>query len=171
MYLKFVIFAICCNYVFAFPDGGPTAACTNLTPGHGGPLPFDVPVEVIFSTTTVNAGGMIYVTIRSLPGTVFGDFFFRGFMCQARAQDGTNRPVGTFETAPGVRHADCPMYHAGSTVTHTQHNDKNVINMNWRAPTDVGGSPMTVRIHFTIVMNVGLYWVNEVSIPITVLNH
>lgn len=171
MYLKLVIFAICLNFGLAFPDGAPTAACQTLIPLHGNELPFDIPVEVIFSTTTVPAGGLLNLQLRSIPDTVFGDFFFRGFMVQARVEDGTERVVGFFETGPGVRHVLCPQFYPESTVTHTIHNDKNLVSINWRAPTGIGATSITVRFHFTIVMNVGLFWANEVTIPITVLNH
>lgn len=171
MYLQLVTFAICLASAIAFPEGAPTAACQNLTPQHGGPLPFDVPVEAVLSTTTVNAGSLVSLQLRSLPGTVFGDFWYRGFMVQARIQDGTGRVLGFFETGPGVRYVDCPQFYASSTVTHTAHNDKNLVNINWRAPTNIGASSIVVRFHFTIVMNVGLFWANEVSAPITVLNH
>lgn len=171
MYLKLVAFVICLQSAFAFPNGAPTAACQTLTPLHGGPLPFDVPVEVLMSSTTINAGSLITLSFRSLHGTVFGDFWFRGFMVQARIEDGSGRVLGFFETGPGVRYVDCPMYYPSSTVTHTAHNDKNLVQINWRAPTNIGGSSIVVRFHYTIVMNVGLFWANQVSSPITVLNH
>lgn len=158
----------------AFPDGAPTQACQTLTPLHGNSLPFDVPAQLQFSTTTVNAGGMIYVSVvANSDDPVFGNFQFRGFMAQVRIEDGTGRVVGTFEPGPGVRHVDCSSFGSGatSTVTHTNHADKSILNMNWRAPTDVIGSPITVRFHYTIVMNVGLYWANEISVPVTVLNY
>lgn len=171
MYLKFVIFAICLNCALAFPDGAPTAACESLTPAHGGPLPFDVPVDLTLSTTNVNSGGLVTLQISSAVGTVFGDFFFRGFMVQARVEDGTGRVVGFFETGPGVRHVVCPQFYPESTVTHTEHGDKDFITVNWRAPANLSGSSYTVRFHYTIAMNVGLFWANEVSVPITVLSH
>lgn len=171
MFLKLVVFAICLTSAFAFPDGAPTAACQTLVPQHGNQLNFDLPLEVTLSTTTLNAGSLLTLGLQALNGTVFGDFVYRGFMVQARVEDGTGRVVGFFETGPGVRHVDCPMFYPQSTVTHTIHNDKAFTSINWRAPAQVGGSPYVVRFYHTIVMNVGIYWANQVSAPVTVLPH
>lgn len=170
MYFKLAIFAICLTSVFAFPDGAPTAACTNLTPGHGNQLNFDLPLEILLSTTSLNSGSLLTISLRALNGTMFGDFTYRGFMVQARTDDGTSRVVGFFETAAGVRHVTCPMYYPESSVTHTNLLDKTFTQFNWRAPTGLG-SPLPVRFHFTIVMNVGIYWANQVSSIVTVLPH
>ncbi|KAG4075624.1 hypothetical protein HA402_003449 [Bradysia odoriphaga] len=171
MYLKLAVFAICLTSTFAFPDGAPTAACTSLIPQHGQQLNFDLPLEVLFSSTSVSAGSLLTVSLRALNGTVFGDFQFRGFIVQARIDDGSGRVVGFFETGPGVRHVVCPTLYPESSVTHTIHDDKAFIQFNWRAPADVGGSPYVVRFYHTIVMNVGIYWSNQVSAPVTILPH
>lgn len=171
MYLKAVILVICLTSAFAFPDGAPTAACNTMIPQHGSELNFDLPLEIQFSTNSLNAGSLLTIGLRSLNGTVFGDFTYRGFMVQARAQDGTDRVVGFFEPAPGVRHVDCPMLYPESSVTHTNLNDKTFIQFNWRAPANVGANPLTVVFHHTIVMNVGIYWGNRRSSAITILPH
>lgn len=172
-YLKVVIFAVCLALpaVFAFPDGAPTAACTTLVPLHGNQLNFELPLELMLSSQTLNSGSMLYLGLRSLNGTMFGDFQYRGFMVQARIQDGTNRVVGFFETSPGVRHVICPTLYPESTVTHTAHHDRSFVQVNWRAPANVGANNIVVRFYYTIVMNVGLFWANVVSPPVTILAH
>lgn len=172
MNLKIVILSICLNYALAFPDGAPTAACQTMVPAHGNALPFDLPLQVTLSSTSVNAGSLLTLTLRGNPNDpVFGNFLFRGFMVQARVQDGTGRVVGFFETGPGVRHVVCPTLYPESSVTHTEHGDKSVVQINWRAPTNIGANSIVVRFQYTIVMNVGLFWANQVSNTVTILNH
>lgn len=172
MNLKLVILSICINYAFAFPDGAPTAACQTLVPLHGNPLPFALPLQVQLSSTSVTSGSLLTLTLQASPNDpVFGNFLFRGFIVQARIEDGTGRVVGFFETGPGVRHVVCPQFYPESTVTHTAHNDKSAVQINWRAPTNIGANSIVVRFYYTIVMNVGLFWDNEISSPVTILNH
>lgn len=170
MYLKLVVFAICLTSVFAFPFGAPSEACGPMIPNHGQQLGFPLPLRVTFSTNTVPAGGLVTVRFEGNQNDpMFGNFTFRGFMGQMRVAD--DRRVGFFERGPDAHHVDCPEFYPESTITHMNHNDRTVAEFNWRAPANVGVVPYTVRCFFTIVMNVGIYWANQVSEPITVNPH
>lgn len=171
MIFKVLIFSLCLKVVLSLYNGAPTAACTTLIPTHGSQLPIDIPVQFSLSANVVRAGYPLTVSIQSLPGTVFGDFFYRGFMFQARLA-GSSLPiasqvVGTWDIATGTRYADCPQLAPQSTLTHSINNDRDFTQLIWRAPHTFTGDFIMVNIHYTIVMNVGLFW-HVVSPPIRV---
>ncbi|KAG4069592.1 hypothetical protein HA402_005130 [Bradysia odoriphaga] len=171
MLFKALIFALCLKFALCFYNGAPTQACLTLEPNHGSIFPIDIPVNLELSSTTVRAGYPLPFQIISRNDSIIGDFLFRGFIIQARLTDPNmeveRRVVGTFDLASGSRYVDCPMLHAQSTLTHSINTDRSFIGIVWRAPAGMSG--ITVRLEFSIVMNVGMYW-TAVSPPITVTN-
>lgn len=89
-FVHFFLLAVVFGCAAAYPNGTVTEACHNLTPGHGrneaGPV---TPYELIATRTSPN--DTFKVTLRGLGP----DDFFKGFMVQAREEDGTT-PIGTF---------------------------------------------------------------------------
>lgn len=89
-FVDFFLLAVVFGCAAAYPNGTVTEACHNLTPGHGrneaGPV---TPYELIATRTSPN--DTFKVTLRGLGP----DDFFKGFMVQAREEDGTT-PIGTF---------------------------------------------------------------------------
>lgn len=175
MFCKLLIFSICLKVVLSFYNGAPTAACTTLIPSHGDIFPVPIPVEMVLSTNVIRAGYPMALSIRSLPDTIFGDFFYRGFIIQARIDDPNldipSRVVGTWDITTGAQHVTCPAFTPGSTITHTLNNDRDLHSFIWRAPAyhTFPGDFIIVRLHFAIVMNVGMFWPG-VSDPIRVEN-
>jgi hypothetical protein len=83
MWLKVVLIVIIyCTQCLSSPDGAHPAACENLMPVHGDNQPqiSFVPVNFILSTRTVQQGNTMTLTLESQRE----DFYFRGFMVQAR---------------------------------------------------------------------------------------
>jgi len=164
MLFKLLIFSVCLKAVLSFYNGAPTAACTTLVPTHGDIFPVPIPVAMDLQTNNIRAGYPMSVSIRSLPGTIFGDFFYRGFIMQARIADTSlplaSRVVGTWDITTGARHAVCPEFQTGSTLTHVTNNDRQLQTFIWRAPAynQFSGDFIIVYFHFAIVMNVGMYW-------------
>lgn len=171
MLFKTLIFALCLKSALCFYNGAPTAACISLIPNHGSIFPIDIPVNIVLSSTTVRAGYPLPFQIVSRNDSIIGDFMFRGFMIQARLSDPNmeveRRVVGTFDLASGTRHVDCPTLPSQSTITHSINNDRTFTSLVWRAPHGIFG--VTVNLHLTIVMNVGMYW-TAVSPLITITN-
>lgn len=93
-FVHFFLLAVVFGCAAAYPNGTVTGACDNLTPRHGnfslideaGPV---TPYELIATRTSPN--DTFKVTLRGLGP----DDFFKGFMVQAREEDGTT-PIGTF---------------------------------------------------------------------------
>jgi hypothetical protein len=158
MIFKLFIFSLCLKAALSFYNGAPSAACVTLIPTHGDVFPVPIPVAMDLQTTNVRAGYPMSISIRSLPDTIFGDFFYRGFIIQARTTAGET--VGTWDITTGARHVVCPQFQAGSTITHTGNADRQLQTFIWRAPAynEFAGDFIMVNFHFSIVMNVGMFW-------------
>lgn len=171
MLFKTLILALCLKYALSYYNGAPTQACLSMIPNHGEIFPIDVPVNIELSSTTVRSGYPLQFNIRSRNDTIIGDFRYRGFMIQARLTDPNmeveRRVVGTFDVASGTRHVVCPQLSPQSSLTHSVNNDRTFTTVVWRAPHGMSG--ITVEIHVTVVMNVGMFWTTR-SAPVTVTN-
>lgn len=129
-----IIFLVCLAAVFANPDGAPVSACFTMLPDHGTvPRPLPNPVRIVLSTTTVQAGGTVTITIESINPA----FQFRGFQVQPRNVVAPNAPLGTIVASPTVQTVLCS---GGlNTGTHITNALRNTQTVQWVAPSFTGG--------------------------------
>lgn len=152
--LLLVILAVVKNSL-GHSTGADPAACTNLTPMHGtfSPQTSPVPATIVSeSGSHVASNQLVTLTLRANPGTTF-----RGFMVQARRSD-ISQAVGDFQVSGGdMRILSCPNFPT-ATATHTNNLEKNVVQLQWRAPVVPAGQRIIVNFYYSIVQSYDMFW-------------
>lgn len=119
----------------AFPGGANLASCASFAPPHGQNNPQNIvaPFSITTSSNHINQAQRIAVNIETTSDT------FRGFMIQARNNDGTSQVIGRFISGPNVNLLDCPNTPTQSTATHTSRTEKISLKIEWEATPDFTG--------------------------------
>jgi len=146
------------NRVTAYSSGAPKSQCESMTPSHyteGNDIE-ETPFSVQVSESRVAASSPVTVML--------GGDSFKGFLLQA--QDTEGKPVGTFTLSDD----DLGQYLAcngpRSAVTHQDSQDKTLVTVSWKAPSDFEGDVVFVS---TFVQSYfSNFWVKVPSTPITV---
>ncbi|XP_072043884.1 uncharacterized protein [Amphiura filiformis] len=158
-----VIFSFLFETGETFPNSAPTAACSDLIPGHT-PTNLAVvnPYRIDVRLQTYQFNSVTQVTISSINGDTES---FKGILLQARSVN-TGNVVGTWElpTIPGITSTSCST--ANDAITHADRTIKSTpATFNWIPPAnDVG--PVIFRV--TLVKEYSVFWValsSDIIVP------
>lgn len=125
--------------VAGYQSGAPNSPeiCEKLTPKHGvDPQTTASPYKLSLDKTQVKPGQEVKLTISG------NDAIFKGFLVQGRkiGADGPVGPVGKFVAVKNTGDSQ-PLNCAdivGSSITHTNNNEKKTITLTWVAPEQKG---------------------------------
>merc|ERR1711976_11867 len=148
--LQLSVLLCACLAVWALPEGAPEDACDDLIPQHFVP-PQTSPAP--FALNVQRRGNRALVTLERT-----GDLEIRGFIIQAR--DTSGQITGRFGIIDAVESKilSCPGGDdADNTVTHTDNNVKNSIQVEYIPPAGSDGSGITFSA--SVVAGLLEFWV------------
>ena len=123
------------NLIQCRSNGVSDVACSNLIPIHGDfqPQSSIANVQIVPHAIKINRGQQLKVTMYSS----VSDFFFRGFIIQARTVS-NNKIVGSFSATPSMKTLLCGYLH--STACHNSPSPKSNLLLVWKAPANFRGN-------------------------------
>ncbi|ESO84560.1 hypothetical protein LOTGIDRAFT_77223, partial [Lottia gigantea] len=136
--------------VYSYGIGAPSNACINLTPGHGtSEQTSAIPYTVSLSKTTYEESGQITVTVA-------GSNAHQGLLIQARKNDGSTTPVGTFgQPSANTKTTSCTK--SADSWTHSSTASKQTSTAVWTAPSSNVGQ---IVFKATVASSKMVYWLN-----------
>ncbi|XP_052081484.1 putative defense protein 3 isoform X2 [Mytilus californianus] len=147
--LQCFVLLLHCSFVHGTSKGALPQSCNTMTPGHTStaaqtsPAPYSVTV----SKTKYTGGDTISVTLSKTAAKQF-----KGYLIQARNQDGTKIPG--FNLIANSKYLKCDS--PNDAVTHTEATEKDSVTFQFTAPTTSKGN---ITIFTTAVENYSTYWV------------
>lgn len=148
VYLQLLILLSCCYYVHGKPEGALPGACDTMVPGHSAPAQNSPPpFQITLDKTSYGGSDVIAVTLSKNSTNKF-----KGYLIQARNQDGTKIPG--FELIQNSKFLQCN--NPNDAVTHTEASPKDSVTFNFTAPAKSRGN---ITIFATAVEKTATFWV------------
>ncbi|XP_063409701.1 putative ferric-chelate reductase 1 [Mytilus trossulus] len=143
-----LLFACCYKVVHGTSQGALDSSCKTMVPLHqASPQTGTFPFQITLDKTSYNGSDVIAVTLSKNSTNQF-----KGYLIQARNQDGTKIPG--FALIPNSKFLQCD--NPTDAVTHTEASGKDSVTFNFTAPANSRGN---ITIFATAVESKNTFWV------------